>query len=166
MIVKLQNILQNDVKNLVSKQIFARWQTLILNFDFEIEFIKGELNSLPNFLTQEFLQCKDPPPSYCALPLGLSFLHHPRKLKLHMQWFQIFQIFVILFQYKCQIPFKFWVQIFLIFILQKVSFKHLNQHLRIFLFRVNPVLALFQHYLLFLLICQLVNIYKKKTPKS
>ena len=37
------------------KQIFARLQTLFSNFDFEIEFIKGELNSLPNFLSQEFL---------------------------------------------------------------------------------------------------------------
>ena len=58
-----KDILKNDVKNLVSKQIFARWQTLLSNFDFEIEFIKRELNSLPNFLTQEFLQGKDPLPS-------------------------------------------------------------------------------------------------------
>jgi len=27
-------------------------------FDFEIEFIKGEHNSLPDFLTREFLQGK------------------------------------------------------------------------------------------------------------
>ena len=58
-----KDILQKNVKNLVSKQIFARWQALLSNFDFEIEFIKGELNSLPDFLTQEFLQGKDPPPS-------------------------------------------------------------------------------------------------------
>ena len=50
-----KDILQKDIKNLVSKQIFARWQALLSNFDFEIEFIKGELNSLPNFLTWEFL---------------------------------------------------------------------------------------------------------------
>ena len=58
-----KDILQKDVKNLVSKQIFARWQALLSNFDFEIEFIKGELNSLPDFLTREFLQGKDPSPS-------------------------------------------------------------------------------------------------------
>ena len=50
-----KDILQKDVKNLVSKQIFARWQALLSNFDFEIEFIKGELNSLLDFVTREFL---------------------------------------------------------------------------------------------------------------
>ena len=49
-----KDILQNDVKKLISKQIFARWQTLLSNFDFEIEFIKGELDSFPDFLTWEF----------------------------------------------------------------------------------------------------------------
>ncbi|KAH0654226.1 hypothetical protein KY289_031904 [Solanum tuberosum] len=53
-----KEILQKDVKNLVSKQIFARWQALLSSFDFEIEFIKGENNSLPDFLTREFLQGK------------------------------------------------------------------------------------------------------------
>ena len=47
-----------DVKNLVSKQIFARWQAILSAFDFDIEFIKGENNSLPDFLTREFLQGK------------------------------------------------------------------------------------------------------------
>ena len=56
-----KDILQKDVKNLVSKQIFARWQALLSNFDFEIEFIKWELNSLPDFFSREFLQGKDPP---------------------------------------------------------------------------------------------------------
>ncbi len=51
-----KEILQKDVKNLVSKQIFARWQALLSSFDFQIEFIKGENTSLPNFLTREFLQ--------------------------------------------------------------------------------------------------------------
>ena len=55
-----KDILQKNVKNLVSKQIFVRWQALLWNFDFEIEFIKGELNSFPDFLTREFLQGKDP----------------------------------------------------------------------------------------------------------
>ena len=51
-----KEVLQKDVKNLVSKQIFARWQAILSVFDFEIEFIKGENNSLPDFLTREFLQ--------------------------------------------------------------------------------------------------------------
>ncbi|XP_052176650.1 formamidopyrimidine-DNA glycosylase [Diospyros lotus] len=41
-------VLQKDVKNLVAKQIFARWQTLLAIFDFDIEFIKGNSNSLPD----------------------------------------------------------------------------------------------------------------------
>ena len=53
-----KEILQKDVKNLVSKQIFARWQAILSAFDFDIEFIKGESNSLPDFLTREFLQGK------------------------------------------------------------------------------------------------------------
>ena len=57
----VKDILQKDVKNLVSKQIFTRWQVLLSNFDFEIEFIKIEFNFLPDFLTQDFLQDKDPP---------------------------------------------------------------------------------------------------------
>jgi len=39
----------------VSKQIFARWQAILSAFDFEIEFIKGINNSLPDFLTRAFL---------------------------------------------------------------------------------------------------------------
>ena len=35
-----KDILQKDVKNLVSEHIFSRWQALLSNFDFEIEFIK------------------------------------------------------------------------------------------------------------------------------
>jgi len=46
------------VQNLVLKQIFARWQAILSAFDFDIEFIKGINNSLPNFLTREFLQGK------------------------------------------------------------------------------------------------------------
>jgi hypothetical protein len=51
-----KEILQKDVKNIVSKQIFARWQAILSSFDFDIEYIKGENNSLPDFLTREFLQ--------------------------------------------------------------------------------------------------------------
>jgi hypothetical protein len=51
-----KDILLKDVKNLASKQIFARWQGILSVFDFDIEYIKGESNSLSNFLTREFLQ--------------------------------------------------------------------------------------------------------------
>ena len=51
-----KSILQKDVKNIVSKHIFARWQAILSNFDFQIEYIKGENNSIPDFLTCEFLQ--------------------------------------------------------------------------------------------------------------
>ena len=48
--------LQKDVQNLVSKQSFARWQAILSVFDFDIEYIKGETNFIPDFLTHEFLQ--------------------------------------------------------------------------------------------------------------
>ena len=51
-----KDILQKDVKNLSSKQIFARRQAILSVFDFEIEYIKGTSNSLPDYLTREFLQ--------------------------------------------------------------------------------------------------------------
>ena len=53
-----KEIFQKDVQNIVSKQIFARWQTILSVFDFEIEFIKGDSNSLLDFLSREFLQEK------------------------------------------------------------------------------------------------------------
>jgi len=53
-----EEVLQKDVQNLVSKQIFAKWQAILSAFGFEIEFIKGINNSLPDFLTREFLQGK------------------------------------------------------------------------------------------------------------
>ena len=49
-------ILEKDVENIASKQIFARWQALLSIFDFDIEYIKGSENSIPDFLTREFLQ--------------------------------------------------------------------------------------------------------------
>jgi len=51
-----KDVLQKDVKNLASKQIFARWQAILSVFDFDIEYIKGTSNSLPDYLTREFLQ--------------------------------------------------------------------------------------------------------------
>jgi len=51
-------VLQKDVKNLVSKQIFVRWQAILSSFDFENEFIKGENNSPSDFPSRKFLQGK------------------------------------------------------------------------------------------------------------
>ena len=48
-------ILEKDVQNIASKQIFARWQAILSIFDFDIEYLKGSNNSLPDFLTREFL---------------------------------------------------------------------------------------------------------------
>jgi hypothetical protein len=50
--------LKKDVENIASKQIFARWQAILSAFDFDIEYIKGSNNSIPNFFTHEFLQCQ------------------------------------------------------------------------------------------------------------
>jgi hypothetical protein len=52
----VNQVLQKDVKNLSSKQIFARWQAELSIFEFDIEYIRGENNSLPDFLTREYLQ--------------------------------------------------------------------------------------------------------------
>ena len=49
-----KEVLQKDVQNLISKQSFARWQAILSVFD--IEYIKGETNSILDFLTREFLQ--------------------------------------------------------------------------------------------------------------
>ena len=45
-----------DFKHDVSKQMFSRWQANLACFDFEIQYKKGEDNSLPDFLTREYLQ--------------------------------------------------------------------------------------------------------------
>ena len=51
-----KEVLQIDVQNRISKQSFARWQAILSVFDFDIEYIKGETNSILDFLTREFLQ--------------------------------------------------------------------------------------------------------------
>ena len=51
-----KHVLEKDVQNIASKQIFARWQAILSVFDFDIEFIEGSQNSIPDFLTREFLQ--------------------------------------------------------------------------------------------------------------
>jgi hypothetical protein len=50
-------VLKKDFEIIASKQIFARWQAIFSAFDFDIEYIKGINNSIPDFLTREFLQC-------------------------------------------------------------------------------------------------------------
>ena len=51
-----KEVLEKDAKNMVSKQFFARWHAILSNFDFQISYIKGEHNSLPDYLTREFLK--------------------------------------------------------------------------------------------------------------
>ena len=51
-------VFKKDVKNLVSKQIFAKWQAILSCFDFEIVSIKGEQNPLADYLSKEFLTPK------------------------------------------------------------------------------------------------------------
>ena len=53
-----KDVLFKDVENLASKQIFARWQAILSAFDFDIDYIKGELNCILDFLTRNFLQGK------------------------------------------------------------------------------------------------------------
>ena len=50
-------VIEKDVENIVSKQIFARWQAILSVFYFDIEYIKGSQNVIPDFLTREFMQC-------------------------------------------------------------------------------------------------------------
>jgi hypothetical protein len=50
----LQKISQKDDNNIASKQIFTKWQVILSSinyFDFKIEYIKKESNSIPDFLT-------------------------------------------------------------------------------------------------------------------
>ena len=51
-----KHVLEKDVQNIASKQIFARWQASLSVFYFDIEFIAGTQNSIPDFLTREVLQ--------------------------------------------------------------------------------------------------------------
>lgn len=56
-----KEVLQKDVQNIASKQVFARWQAISSIFDFDSQYIKGKSNSLLDFLTREFLQGKSCP---------------------------------------------------------------------------------------------------------
>ena len=46
-------VIEKDVENIASKHIFA----ILSIFYFDIEYIKGSQNAIPDFLTREFLQC-------------------------------------------------------------------------------------------------------------
>ena len=50
-------VIEKNVENIDSKHIFARWQAILSVFNFDIEYIKGSQNAIPDFLTCEFLQC-------------------------------------------------------------------------------------------------------------
>ena len=52
----VKHVLEKDVQNITSKQIFARWQAILPVFYFDIEFIEETQNNIPDFLTREFLQ--------------------------------------------------------------------------------------------------------------
>jgi hypothetical protein len=45
------------LKILHQNRFLPRWQAILNAFDFNIEYIKGSDNSIPDFLTCEFLQC-------------------------------------------------------------------------------------------------------------
>ena len=51
-----KHVLEKDVHNIASKQILARWQSILSIFDFDIEYLRGSENTVPDFLTREFLQ--------------------------------------------------------------------------------------------------------------
>ena len=54
-----KHVLEKVVQNIASKKNFARWQAILSIFDFDIKFIEGTQNSIPDFLTREFLQIPD-----------------------------------------------------------------------------------------------------------
>jgi hypothetical protein len=43
------HIEKKNVEIIASKHIFARWQAILSAFDFDIEYIKGSNNSIPDF---------------------------------------------------------------------------------------------------------------------
>ena len=48
--------MEKDVQNIASKQIFARWQSILTILNFDSESIQGSQNSIPDFVTREYLQ--------------------------------------------------------------------------------------------------------------
>jgi len=54
-VVAMNKVLNKEVKK-TSDAKFARWKDLFSNFDLDIEHVKGDENSIPNFLSLEHLQ--------------------------------------------------------------------------------------------------------------
>ena len=48
-------VIEKDVENIDLKHIFDWWQAILSVFDFDIKYVKGPQNTIPNFLTCEFL---------------------------------------------------------------------------------------------------------------
>lgn len=48
----MKGILEKDAKDLAAEQIFARWQAIDSIFNFDEEHIRGEFNSIPDYLTR------------------------------------------------------------------------------------------------------------------
>jgi len=69
-----KEVLQKDVQNLVSKQIFARWQAILSAFDFEIEFIKGINNFSLIFLQENSYKER-------VTQIFLCMIHHEQATK-------------------------------------------------------------------------------------
>ena len=51
----MKKFLTKDIRK-AGEAKFSRWQALFANFDFDVEHIKGEENSLPDFLSREYIQ--------------------------------------------------------------------------------------------------------------
>lgn len=86
-----KEILQKDILNIASKQVFAGWQAILLVFDFAIKSLNGFTNSLPDFLTTEFLQeipCYQNPPKNTK-PKPLPNPPYHKKLPLNDKLLQI-----------------------------------------------------------------------------
>ena len=54
-----KTIFQENIQELVAQQIFEKWQNILPSLSFEIEFVQGFHNSLPNFLKRKFYQKKE-----------------------------------------------------------------------------------------------------------
>jgi hypothetical protein len=90
-----KEVLQKDVQNIASKQIFARWQAILSIFHFDNEYIKGNTNFIPDFLTYKFLQNKScclPSLNIRAKPLGQHLQNHKKSKALQNLWLLLYLI--------------------------------------------------------------------------
>ncbi|ESQ29477.1 hypothetical protein EUTSA_v10024111mg, partial [Eutrema salsugineum] len=84
----VKDVLQKDVKHLASKHIFARWQAILSIFDFDIKYIKGDSNSVPDFLTRELLQNSNDPFSTIEKYFGKNRFFKPHNTDKTVLFFQ------------------------------------------------------------------------------